>query len=168
MILLKPLDALEKKYSINEEDNLFRGSCGKIYLDKNDFIKVPFDFHTGKLTQDKNSFRRLYEEAKMQDFAVSLDIKLPDVYGFFAVKENGKGIYYPGLAMRNLGDLTLNTLEGSLRKKVESQRDFEIEKARDLGFVCNDNHDENVVWVPEEEQTYLLDCGLWKFNGGIN
>lgn len=167
MILFKPLKNLEKKYSIVENENLFRGACGKIYSDGGDFIKIPFDFNKGNLLNDSLSQKRIYNEAKIHDLALGLGIKLPLFYGLFAVKDVNTNLYYPGLAMKNLGKLIISKLEGSLREKAEFQRKIEIDKARDLGFVFRDNHDMNAVWVPDEEQTYLLDCGLWDYRVSI-
>ncbi len=167
MLLKLPLSNLEKKYSIEEGKHLHSGSCGKIFSDKGDFIKIPHDFHKGSILNDRFSQERLYNEAKIQDLAVDLGIKLPKVYGLFAVKEKKSGIYYPGMAMRELGDVLIGKLSGSLREEAERQKNFEINKAEELGFVINDVHDMNAVWFPKEEQVYLLDCGLWGYQGEL-
>lgn len=165
MILFKPLEHLDKKYSIREKENLFKGSCGKIYGVQGDLVKIPADFSRWHLLNDKLSQKRLYNEAKIQNFAHSLGIKLPEVYGLFAVREEDSNIYYPGIGMKDLGRLVINNLNGSLRNEAERQRDIEIEKARDFGFVIKDSNDLNAIWVAEEEQTYLIDCGLWDYKG---
>lgn len=164
MILFKPLEHLEKKYSINESDYLDKGSCGKIYLvEDGSLVKVPFDFHRSFLLNDRLSHKRLYDEAKIQNLAGDLGIRLPKVNGFYAVKGLDSDFYYPGFSMQGLGDKTLDKLSGFILEEAERQRDLEIEKARDLGFKINDSHNMNAIWFQEE--TYLLDAGLWEFRG---
>jgi len=163
MIIYKPLQCLEKKYAIKENEPVFRGSCGKIYSDKGDLIKIPYDFSRGNLLNSPGAQKRLYEEAKIHDFAVTLGIKLPKIYGLYAVEEANTKSQYPGLAMKGLGNLTMDKLDGSLKEKAEKQRKDEIAKAKDLGFIINDSREANAIWYPEEEQTYLLDCGLWGY-----
>jgi hypothetical protein len=162
MILFKPLHNLEKKYFVKDKNYIALGSCGKIYSAEEDvLIKISFDVNTGKLLNDKLSHKRLYNEAKVQDLAFELGVRFPKVQGFYAVKSLDSGLYYPGLCMQDLGDITLNKLSGAVLDEAERQRDLEIEKARDLGFKIKDIHNMNAIWF--EEKTYLLDAGIIEF-----
>jgi len=167
MINFKPLERLEKKYSFKEKEIFNNGSSGKIYMDKGDIIKIPYDFSTGILLNSLGAQKKAFNEAKMQEFAVEMGLKFPEVYGVFAVKEEESGKYYPGFAMRYIKGQTHGSLEGAVMEKVEMQRRNELNKARDLGFIFNDVNAGNVMWCPEEEQTYLLDCEFWGYKTEI-
>lgn len=165
--MLKPLERLEKKYSFREKELFDNGSSGKIYFDRGDIIKIPYDFSTGILLNSPGAQKKAFNEAKMQEFAVEMGLKFPEVYGIFAVKEEDSGKYYPGFAMKYIKGQTHGSLDGVLREKVEMQRRVELNKARDLGFIFNDVNAGNVMWCPEEEQTYLLDCEFWGYKTEI-
>ena len=168
MIKLKPFERLEKKYSFREKDIFSNGSSGKIYLDKGDVVKIPYDFGTGVLLNSLAAQKRIFNGAQMQEFAFEMGLKFPEVYGLFAVKEEESGKYYPGFAMKCIKGITLGDLEGAVREKAEMQKKNELNKARNLGFIVGDINPGNAIWCPEEEQTYLLDCEFWGYRTEIN
>lgn len=159
-----PLERLENIGKISDFDYFTKGACGKIYRKGENVLKVPCDLHSGELLRDKNSQLRTYNEFNIQKLAIDLGISFPEIYGVKSVYDE-KGISYPGILMRYLDGTTINNLEGNLLKEAEKQRDFEIKKAREVGFFVHDDHYLNSIWVPDEEKTYLLDAGLWVFRG---
>ncbi|HKL23180.1 MAG TPA: hypothetical protein VJ895_00345 [Candidatus Nanoarchaeia archaeon] len=163
-MVFKPLERLENGGRIEDFDYFSRGACGKIYCSQEKAIKIPYDFHNGNFLRDRKTQWRLHEEFNVQKLAVDLGISFPAVYGVKSVFDE-KGICYPAIFMKFLEGKDFGKLEGDILKEAENQRNLEIEKAKDFGFVIRDSHLMNSIWIPGEEKTYLLDAGLWKFRG---
>ncbi len=109
-----------------------------------------------------NSFLEIYREYLNQEKAFRQGINVPKPYGVYKINISNKVV--PGLVMRNLGSLTLNKLSDDLRRKINKQRDEELEKAHKKGlFVWQSDcmHANNAIYVPSEKKVYLIDCAMW-------
>jgi hypothetical protein len=158
METFKPLELMEKRYSINIGDYVCSGDNGRIYvLGKDKIAKVPYNHFNNQLCNDRNSQFKLFKEYQKQKLAIELGLNYPEVEGLFAIKENNNGLYYPGLVMKYLnGGETLDKLCGDKLDKARRQRDSEIGKARELGIFIGDNHKNNAILYNGE--IYLLDA----------
>jgi hypothetical protein len=159
----KPLEELEKKYFINKDECLARGSRGKIYrVGQGIVTKIPFDITSGNLRNDRKALFDLFKEYNNQELAVELGIKFPKPYGIYAIKENKSGLYFPGLAMDEVNGKDFNQLEGKALDNARILRDAEIEKLSNAGLIFADNHKGNAMWTPLG--VYLLDADGLNFS----
>ena len=167
MATFKPLEQMEKKYSIDSEDFICSGDNGKIFrLDEDRVVKIPYNPFNKMLCNGRQSQFNLFQEYKKQEFAVELGIKYPTPEGIFAIKYNETGQYYPGIVMIHKAGSTLDKLCGEELREAIRQRDKELEKARDLGVIVRDNHNNNALW--DKKEICLLDAAGIEFATSFN
>ncbi len=143
---------LEKTVKIDGEPELVgSGDFGDVYrMEDNKVCKI----------LKNKSLIDLCREYSNQKNAFREEIKVPEPYGVYKIKIFGKTM--PGLIMDDLGDLTLNKLNDDLRKKALEQFWEEFDNALKKGFFPQDhNYINNAIYVPKENQVYLIDCGFW-------
>lgn len=156
METFKALEFLERKYFFNKEDYFDSGSKGKIYRITNDkAAKILYGIN-GKLCIDRDSQFELFQEYKKQKLAVEFGLKFPKVEGIFAIKENKSRQYYPGLVMEYLDGMNLMHLSGNVLAKALEQRNAELDRARNLGFLFLDPCSKNFLF--RENEVYFLDA----------
>lgn len=179
MKLIKTLDQLEKKYSVDKNKYACRGANSRFYRVEDEKIaKMLFNAPKDHLRNDRESISKLFQIYNNQELAREFGINYPKIDGIFAIKENSNGLYFPGLVMQDVGDERLHDmcsgipLEG-LSEKVseEAHNEFltasklwelEIQKANEAGLIIEDNHPKNAMWF--NNQVYLVDGENIKFN----
>lgn len=160
MGVFKPLQLLEKKYEISKDKYIHKGACGKIFqAEKNKYLKIPFDINSGKLMNNKIYQKIIFNEFNFQKLTNDLGIKFPEVFQMNAVYDKKTGLYYPGFSMEEKKGIPFSKLSKIVLEKANLLRKKEIEKAKDYGFIIRDIHDNNALWLPENEDISLLDVG---------
>ena len=163
--IFKPLEFMEKKYSIDAKNYISSGDSGRIYeLGDGQIVKIPYNPFNKLLRNDIKSQLNLFKEYKNQDLVTNLGLKFPKPEGVFAVKETESGRYYPGLVMEYKKGKTLDKLDDGVLKKAREKRDLEIEKAKNMGIIFKDNHKNNALWLDGLEDICLLDAADIQIN----
>ncbi len=157
METFKPLELMEKKYSINLEETVCKGDFKKLFdLGNGKLARIPYNHFNGQLCNDRNSQFKLYQAYKKQELARELGVNYPDTEGIFAILDTSTGKYYPGMVIKNLdGGKTLDRLEGEEQNKVMKEMDKEIRKAKESGVIMKDVHLNNFMWY--KNKIYPLD-----------
>ncbi len=157
MKLIKPLEQLERKYSVEKDNYDCLGATTRLYrVDTGKIAKMFFNGQRNVLRNDRKAIQDLFKEYNNLELARDLGVNYPEPEGIFAIKENSSGLYFPGLVMQDVGDKTLESLCFEESKKALKQRDLEVEKANEAGLFIGDNHLRNAIF--HNNQVYLIDA----------
>lgn len=154
----KPLELLEKKYEIIESEPIDSGDFGKIYrLNDGNVVKILYDTCSGRLYKGKQAQFDIYREGKNQNFANTMGLNFAKVEGIYAIKGSETGFYFPGLVMEDLGDVTLDSLEGAVLQEANRQLEEQKNLAKEAGVIFQDRHGRNVLW--KDGKVRMCDAG---------
>jgi hypothetical protein len=166
MKLIKTLEQLEKKYSVDKDKYSCRGGHSRFYrVEDGKIAKILFDGPKDSLMNDRDAISKLFKIYNDQELAREFGINYPKIEGLYAIKENSNGLYFPGLVMKDVGDKTIDSLCGKDHDEfLTASRLWEAEtqKANEAGITIHDNHPKNAMWF--ENQTYLVDGENIRFN----
>lgn len=156
------VEDLEEKYFFDSLSEYFgAGFFGKVYaVDVGKIGKVLYSL--GSL---KEHFKRILLEYNKQRLADALGIRVPIPYELVLAEDICLRKKCPMFVMKDLGRKVLNTL--STEDFLVAEPSWEGEKNRAKKYLAErpDFDESNAIWVPEEQQTYLIDCDYWYFKG---
>lgn len=129
----------------------------KEWRDKGDgkYVLVNYSLSHKEISHETGICRGLYNSG----------IHVPKPYGFFNMREENSGIFYPGFIMKDLHwCVPLLNLEGKELDIALRLRDKEIIKARRIGYIPKDERElGNSLFDRNLIKTYLLDFELWEY-----
>lgn len=162
MKFIKPLEQLERKYSINRDEFIGRGNNGKAFRLGNGLLaKVPYNNLNGYLRNDRQAIENVFREYNLHQLALDLGLKFPKLNDIYAIQEIQSGEYFPGLVMQDLCGCNFKDLDPEKLAKARKLRDLEIKKVEDAGLFFVDNKKGNVVWTEafnKEGEVFLIDA----------
>jgi len=139
-------------------------SCLVYSLNDGNVIKIP---RWIPKWEKKEIIQGVINELENQLIALYKGMKTAEVFGIYYTHEINERIRSFGLAMKDLGRITLDNIENiSEKKEAFKLWKLEREKLSKFGFRKWDDYKEtNAIWVPEEGQTYLIDWGCNNYLG---
>lgn len=156
------ISELKIKYNLAPDARANKtGNFSNIYFTNKEAVKIN-RFNMGQV--NNWLLNETKKEVANQQLVETLGIYVPKHTGIHLIKK-GNGIH-TGFTMRDLGDLTIESMKPSEEKSLAILSwANEIKKSKEFLKKQPDMHKKNAIWVPEEKQTYLIDFDIWKIKG---